>query len=116
MGSLPHADEPAQAKPSEGPPGVAAASRAEVDGKPCHCPHVAKLMVDTDVFKILANQLEWRIDGLSGGSAQHDGVQANGEPQRQFGHAGGPPQDYASSQVPQHNQAQFLLPLSFGPW
>ena len=114
-GSLPHADEPAQAKPSEGPPGVSAASRAEDDGKPCHCLHVAKLMVDTDILKIRANQLEGRIDGLSGGSAQRHGAQAYGDPQRQFGHAGGPPQDYASSQVPQHNQAQFLLPLSLGP-
>ena len=62
-GSLPHADEPAQAKPCEGPPGVGAASRAEDDGKPCLCPHVAKLMVDTDVLKIRASQLEGRIDG-----------------------------------------------------
>ena len=72
-------------------------------------------MVDTDILKIRANQLEGRIDGLSGGSAQRHGAQAYGDPQRQFGHAGGPPQDYASSQVPQHNQAQFLLPLSLGP-
>ena len=79
-GSPRHADEPAQAKPYEGPPGVGAASRAEDDGKPCHCPHVAKLMEDTDVFKIRANQLEGRIDGLSGGSAQHHGAQAYGEP------------------------------------
>ena len=89
-------------------------SRAEVDGKPCHCPHVTKLMADTAVLKISANQTEGRINSLSGpphgGSAQ-PGAQAHGG-------AGNYPQGYAGSQAPQDaqaSQARFSLPLSLGP-
>ena len=78
-GPLSRIDEPTQAKPFESPPGYprggfrsdqsrrsAAAFQSEVEGKPCHCPHVTELMADTDVFKIFANQLEGRINSVSG--------------------------------------------------